>query len=96
MELDIIFYFFLLFIVTTIGLLKFLQLSVAFRLLTIFVLSAFISELIARLLAWQVGNSCPPYHFFCLANYWLFAGVYHSLLTSQAAKRLVKISCLSR
>jgi hypothetical protein len=94
METDILLYLTLLFIISVFGLCNFSRLSYPFKILTIFILTALISETSVRISIIMEVNSVVVYHIFCLVNFWLFTLIYLALIPSRMFHQLLSISAI--
>ena len=78
-------YLIVLLITWIMGLYNFKKLSSPYRVLTIFILVTFISELTTRIFIKEYRNSCPPYHIYQPLQYFFITTFYfHYLKKSRA------------
>ena len=80
--------------VCIIGVIRFKKLSPPFKILTLTLVAAVISEATSRILIRTIENSNPAYHLFVLVHYTGYAFIYAHLARKTAVKKAVKISVI--
>jgi hypothetical protein len=94
MSLDLIFYFLILILIVLNGAVRFQNLTAPFKILTIVILIIFVSEVIARILAFTIKNSNPPYHILCILQYAGLAFIYNRLIVGRPLQNYILISII--
>ncbi len=94
MSLASIIYSFLLLIIFGIGVGRYKNLNVAFKILTISVLSTFILNAIAQYCAVKYHNNAPILHLECLSEYVFYSATFYFIFKNPVVKKLILASII--